>query len=993
MKRLYIFIYLLLAAFILQAQDYRGYYDGITDNQTGTTLKAALHNIIKNDDHVSYKELWSAYATTDKKPGTNYIWDIYSDNPNGTPPYQYTYSTDQCGNYNGEGSCYNREHVWAQSWTNDNSTHKTDLHHVYPTDGYVNAQRSNYAFGEVGTASWTSLNGGKLGTCKTSGYTGTVFEPIDEYKGDIARAIMYVSVRYYSEDNSWSTSGMTNKSELLPWAVTMLLRWHADDPVSAKEIARNEAVYGIQGNRNPFVDHPEYAARIWAPNTSYNITASVYPLNSGTVDGAGSYSAGQSCTLTATPNSGYTFLNWTKNNVVVSTDASYTFTVAENATYKANFETTSNYQIAVTAGAGGSAFIGDAPSPTSHDISINFADKYSNVTQTLDLDGETIPLDENVSVVFNKNTGGTAPTYYNNGTSVRCYAKNSFVLSAGTYSITSVTLTFGTGDGSYSNTISTNGGSFNGTTWTGTASSVTFTISGTSGQRRIKKIDVEYSGGSPATQANLAVGSTVTVTATPNSDYSFIDWTKNNVHVSSDIAYSFTVTEAASLKANFMSNTVSSDQVVASLTINGDIRVWSGKKLTVTGSITQPEGSNFITLNNTGQLVNSTPGITGKVKKNIIEWNASQKTGWQAISTPVNNVAFSNVNNLTNVSYNIYRLNESTMMWENCQDSDYSSFENGRGYLYRKDNSTNIIFNGTFNVGNVIYPLTYTSSTTKGFHLIGNPYPHNIYKGDGAAIPNTYLEKGFYTLTSAGAWQAETDNSTAIAPCQAILVQAKSSVTAGDELTITNTTETGAKRDFEDNIMFAVSNSNYEDVAYAVFKEGHGLNKIEHRNEEIQMLYIEHNGEDFAIANIEEYVRAFNLKFHAAKIGQFTMKIKPTGNFSYLHMIDRMTGEDLDMLVEDDYTFIGTPNDNENRFVVRLRLSENDDNQTFAYQNGDEIVVDGDGELQIFDIMGRMVSSMRVSGSDTWNAASVPTGVYILRLIGDGVKTQKIVVE
>ena len=178
-----------------------------------------------------------------------------------------------------------------------------------------------------------------------------------------------------------------------------------------------------------------------------------------------------------------------------------------------------------------------------------------------------------------------------------------------------------------------------------------------------------------------------------------------------------------------------------------------------------------------------------------------------------------------------------------------------------------------------------------------------------------------------------------------------------------------------------------------LFRSGHGLNKIEHRNEEIQMLYIEHNGEDFAIANIEEYVRAFNLKFHAAKIGQFTMKIKPTGNFSYLHMIDRMTGEDLDMLVEDDYTFIGTPNDNENRFVVRLRLSENDDNQTFAYQNGDEIVVDGDGELQIFDIMGRMVSSMRVSGSDTWNAASVPTGVYILRLIGDGVKTQKIVVE
>ena len=334
------------------------------------------------------------------------------------------------------------------------------------------------------------------------------------------------------------------------------------------------------------------------------------------------------------------------------------------------------------------------------------------------------------------------------------------------------------------------------------------------------------------------------------------------------------------------------------------------------------------------------------------------------------------------------------MMWENCQDSDYSSFENGRGYLYRKGNSTNIIFNGTFNVGNVIYPLTYTSSTTKGFHLIGNPYPHNIFKGDGAAIPNTYLEEGFYTLTSAGAWQAGTDHYTAIAPCQAILVQAKSSVTAGDELTMTNTTASGAKRDFEDNIMFAVSNSNYEDVAYAVFKEGHGLNKIEHRNDDIQMLYIEHNGENFAIADIEENVRAFNLKFHAATTGKYTMKIKPTGDFSYLHLIDNLTGEDIDLLIDDEYSFIGLFLDKDNRFIVKLRYnSVNYDEDVFAYQSGNDIIIDGDGDLQIFDVMGRMVSTMHVNGIETVSTSSLPTGMYIFRLIGNDMKTQKIVVK
>ena len=125
-----------------------------------------------------------------------------------------------------------------------------------------------YPFGEVNTASWTSQNGSKLGTCKSSlGYVGTVFEPIDEYKGDFARAMMYMSVRYYTEDDNWGTSGMTNKSEILPWAIQMLLDWSDNDPVSQKEIDRNNVIYSdYQHNRNPFIDHPEYARMIWDPN-------------------------------------------------------------------------------------------------------------------------------------------------------------------------------------------------------------------------------------------------------------------------------------------------------------------------------------------------------------------------------------------------------------------------------------------------------------------------------------------------------------------------------------------------------------------------------------------------------------------------------------------------------------------------------------------------------------------------------------------------------
>lgn len=924
----------------------------------------------------SYTGLWTAYATTDKQPGTNYIWDIYSN-------YNFTYSTNQCGNYKKEGDCYNREHLWAQSWTNNDATEKTDLHHVYPTDGWVNSIRSNYAFGEVSTPTTTTGNGSKLGPNTVSGYSGTVFEPVDEYKGDIARALMYVSVRYYSLDGSWGTSDMTNKSVIKDWAIAMLLDWHENDPVSQKEIDRNNAVYNIQGNRNPFVDHPEFAERIWSTGTTYQITANVSPANSGTVSGAGTYGAGQTCTLTATPNSGYAFVNWTQGGDEVSTEASFSFTVTAAATYQANFVSNAYPTLALTANpaAGGTVLFEKT-------ASIDFSEQ--SLTSGQSLNGENFEVDNNVSIGLYKNDGSNPPAYYTTGTAVRFYPKNTFVVNTDAGNIISVALTYGTGDNS--NTISSNVGSFNGTTWTGEAESVTFTIGGTKDHRRIKTITVTYS----AAQSSFDTNDAVTIKATSNSGYSFINWTKNDQVVSTNPTCNVTVTANANYVANFMNNNVTANTIVPSLTLaeNATVTISAGATLKVTETITKSSGATIV-VNDGCQLVNATSGITGKVTKDITAWSDTYKTGWQAISTPVNNVTFANVTNLTNTTYNVYRLNETTMIWENNQDSSnpFSSFENGRGYLYRKANSTAIEFNGTFNVSDVTYPLTYTSASTKGFHLIGNPYPHEIYKGDGAAIPNTYLEEGFYILTSAGAWQAGTDNATAIAPCQAVLVQAKNTVEIGDELTISKTTAAGTTKANDNIIMFVASNANYEDVAYAVFKKGHGLNKIKHKNEEIQMLSIEQNDEDFAIADIDENVRAFNLNFHTAQLGTYTMNVETTGDFSYLHLIDKMTGDDVDLLVDNEYTFIGTPQDFYSRFVVRLELNGNSDdaNSFFAYQNGADIIVTGEGLLQIIDVMGRVVATHLVSDVETIRKPS--SGVYVLRLIGQETKTQKIVVK
>ncbi len=253
-----------ISVFVAYAQIPEGYYNG-TENLNGIQLRAALHDII--DDHYSYNygQLYDLFDQTDIKPNGK-IWDMYSDVPNGTPPYEYDFGNDECGNYNSEGDCYNKEHSWPKSWFGGKKYPMySDLFHIVPTDGYVNNKRANYPFGEVGTANWTSQNGSKVGPSNFPGYSGTVFEPIDAYKGDFARGMFYMSTRYYGEDSGWPGSPMVNGADLKPWAVDLLLKWHKQDPVSQKEIDRCNAIYDLQENRNPFIDHPEFVDKIWDP--------------------------------------------------------------------------------------------------------------------------------------------------------------------------------------------------------------------------------------------------------------------------------------------------------------------------------------------------------------------------------------------------------------------------------------------------------------------------------------------------------------------------------------------------------------------------------------------------------------------------------------------------------------------------------------------------------------------------------------------------------
>lgn len=271
MKRYISFWTLLCVLLQVWAQAPDGYYNA-ANGKRGSGLKTALYQIITDHTQRSYKELWTDMQTTDVREDGK-VWDMYS------ATTDFTFVSDQCGNYSGEGSCYNREHSFPKSWFNDAYPMYTDLFHLYPTDGYVNNRRSNYPFGETDRPTYTSHNGfSKLGPSSVSGYNGTVFEPADEYKGDFARTYFYMATCYENRIAGWSSDMLDGSSypAYTKWAIDMLLRWAAEDPVSEKEIRRNNAVYGIQHNRNPYIDFPGLEQYVWGDKTDTDFDAGNY---------------------------------------------------------------------------------------------------------------------------------------------------------------------------------------------------------------------------------------------------------------------------------------------------------------------------------------------------------------------------------------------------------------------------------------------------------------------------------------------------------------------------------------------------------------------------------------------------------------------------------------------------------------------------------------------------------------------------------------------
>jgi len=240
------------------------YYDEIPGLK-GAALKTAVHDMIRTHEYLDF----------DQNTTARYWWNNYFKRTDWNPQGYYwdMYSLEKHSSYLG-GNEQAREHCMPRSWWGKKDKYSSydansDLHNIFPSDYKANSAKSNLPLGEVGIIKFD--NGvSKVGiNTYPKGYRGQVFEPADEYKGDFARVYFYMVTCYEDYAYNWregATNTMIIKGtypSFQPWAVEMLLRWHRNDPVSDKEIKRNDEVFRIQGNRNPFVDYPELAEYIW----------------------------------------------------------------------------------------------------------------------------------------------------------------------------------------------------------------------------------------------------------------------------------------------------------------------------------------------------------------------------------------------------------------------------------------------------------------------------------------------------------------------------------------------------------------------------------------------------------------------------------------------------------------------------------------------------------------------------------------------------------
>ncbi len=415
---------------------------------------------------------------------------------------------------------------------------------------------------------------------------------------------------------------------------------------------------------------------------------------------------------------------------------------------------------------------------------------------------------------------------------------------------------------------------------------------------------------------------------------------------------------------------------------SGDIINVNSFSICENGSIIIEDGGQLIHNEGYGQVI---------MKKEITAYVADDdnklESGWYTISSAFGEIPTDDL--LIGDDYELYRYDEPNQEWENVKyiANGFNTLEPGRGYIYANKNTTTLEITGNPNTSNVTYNLTASGEFLNGFNLIGNPFTHNIYKGEGSEIYNENLADGYYVLTNNGGWATKTDVDP-ISPAQGILVK---TTKAGALEIKKNTTTRSAKRSINNGLIsIKVSNEKYEDFAYVTFSGGISLDKISHRNENIPMVYIYDNNASYAIAVMEKEVEEIPIIFEAKNFGKYTMSISAKDfPCKELLLIDNTSGNVTNVLKE-DYTFVAT----EGNFTLKVIPH---DKEIEVYTNGNNIIIDnisGDAVVNVYDVAGRVITRQQANSNCKFSSESMQKGVYLINVTDEnGSFTKKIIVK
>ena len=444
--------------------------------------------------------------------------------------------------------------------------------------------------------------------------------------------------------------------------------------------------------------------------------------------------------------------------------------------------------------------------------------------------------------------------------------------------------------------------------------------------------------------------------------------------------------------------TIENGNVTAkSITINsGSLTVNSGVTLTITGAFLNTNTKAFI-INDGAQVFQNNENVAATFNMyvdNPSSWGYDHKGGWQFISSPMLDAAIDGFEPTSETDYDLFKYDGTQeLQWVNVKNhgTDFESeFQLGRGYIASYEAETTSSFEGTINS-----ETSFTFKDVKpfnaenhygNFYLLGNPFTFNM---DWRNISANGVYNGYATISySDGSYDYHTSGTINVG--DGFMVKS-----VGADPVLSYAHKTRARNEKYESINVMASNIYGSDnvIINLAGQEDEGFTKLENINKDIAEIYVENNGSKYGIFSFDEDINEVKLGFKASKTGTHIIRINADGKYEYITLVDNITGVETDML-KDEYAFtVFSTNERRDRFTVKFCKKAEMTNDNFVYQSGDELIIEGNGSVQIIDVMGRVVYSDKLNETTRVNVSHLNKAAYIVRRIdGNNVNSQKIVV-